>query len=183
MCQKFVLPLQLNVQDSCPSCQYTTKRKSRSCRNIKKKFAKNLSSSPNQEYVLDHYSEESSVTPDEGSKSTTGDRNIVEESGLSEELVNSMCRANISQSSLFRKKFDGKQFDIPLDSSKVKSLPIVETKSESRFGGNWTSIMRSCLLRANHYCVWVLKKQSRKGKLAEKTPRQFLYRKSSMPET
>ena len=80
----------------------------------KEKIRKNLSSSPNQENVLDHYSEESPVTPDKGFKSTTGDRNIFEESGLSEELVNSFCLANISHFNQKRVKFDLEETGQPL---------------------------------------------------------------------
>ena len=85
-------------------------------------------------------------------------RNIFDESGFPEEVVNSMCRANIPKTGIFEKEYDKKCFQVRFSRSDLQDIPIVQNKTGSRLGGRWTAFFRSHLAEVNKYCIWRFKR-------------------------
>ena len=78
-------------------------------------------------------------------------RDIFKESGLSSDVVNSMCRANFPKSGVIEKKFDGQTFHVPFAQSSFDCLPVIDKTDYRQFGGQWTSFMRSLLEKVNKF--------------------------------
>ena len=85
-------------------------------------------------------------------------RDILKESGISSDVVNSMCRAYFPKSGVIEKKFDWQTFHVPFTQSSFDCLPVIDKTDYRQFGGQWISFMRSLLEKVNKFCIWTFKK-------------------------
>ena len=120
---------------------------------------------PDKEECFNHL-ESSAISVEK--KQDEIDRDIFKESGLSPNIVNSMCRANIPASGITVKEFDGKHFQVPFQKSSFKKLHIIDKGTYKHFGGKWTDFMRKLVETTNKYCIWNFKKNVIKVKGSRK---------------